>query len=136
MNEYGTTREEAIKMLDASKSSRKKGESPNKKKNPNVQGSKAKAYQRKLDKAAKKTAKAEKKIAQISPGGKSAPQQFTKGMDTSKEKRGDRVFDRKVKAADRKLRKADKKRAKADKKIAKISGYYKFLSKDEKKAMR
>ena len=96
--------------------------SPAKKKNPNVQGSKAKALNRKLDKADKKDRKASKK--------------YNAAFDTGGHNTGGKGFDRKLKAADRKGRKADKKRAKAQKKIAKILGYHKFLSKDEKKAMR
>ena len=99
-----------------------KKESPAKKRNPNVQGSKAKALNRKLDKADKKDRKASKK--------------YNQAFDTGGHNTGGKGFDRKLAAADRKGRKADKKRAKAQKKIAKILGYHKFLSKDEKKAMR
>ena len=83
-----------------------------------------KAYNRKLDKAAKKEAKAEKKIAQVGPGGKKAPQT------------GSKAFDRKIAAADKKMDKAKKKRFKAGKKLAKTMGYYEYLSPVEKKLTR
>ena len=83
-----------------------------------------KAYNRKLDKAAKKEAKAEKKIAQVGPGGKKAPQT------------GSKAFDRKIAAADKKMDKAEKKRFKAAKKLSKTMGYYEYLSPIEKKYTR